>query len=140
MIERFEELLKELGKAIHLSLHSDKNHACSIRLHGSHLVQLELDPSQENLLLFTKIVDLPPGKFREIVLREALKANSFPDPRPGILAYYNNTNHLVLYQRYSLLILNGERLASFLSVFVELADLWRKAIEGGRAAPHPIKP
>lgn len=140
MIERFEELLKELGKAIHLALHSDKNHACSIRLHGGVLVQLELDSSQENLLLFTKIIELPPGKFREIVLREALKANSFLDPRPGILGYFNNTNHLVLHQRYPLQILNGERLASFLSVFAELADLWRKAIESGRAAPHPVKP
>lgn len=139
MIERFDEILKELGRTLRLPLHSDKHHACTIRLHGTHLIQLELDSSQENLLLFTKIIELPPGKFRENVLREGLKANSLRDPRPGVLGYFNTTNHLVLYQRYPLLILTGERLAAFVASFTEFADLWRKAIEGGNPAPHGLK-
>ncbi|OGN64738.1 MAG: hypothetical protein A3E80_05960 [Chlamydiae bacterium RIFCSPHIGHO2_12_FULL_49_9] len=136
MTDRFQELLNELGPVFNLPLHLDKNNACAIQI-DKHTIQLQLDTSQENLFLFTKLTEIPPGKFRENVLQEALIANSSPDPRPGIFAYLAASNHLVLFQRYPLSILNGERLGHLFGAFLELGNAWRKAIESGRPKPLP---
>jgi len=140
MIGPFEELLSALGRVFHLELQVDKSGACSILIPPELVVQLQLDSSQENLFLFCKILEVPPGKFRENVLLEALKANAQPDPVPGILAYLHATSHLILYQSYPLAILNGERLGFLFSNFLQMADSWKKSLEGGRSSPHPTSP
>jgi len=137
MIDQFEELLSALGHVFHLPLHIDKHHACSIQIHHQLTIQLKPDPSLENLILFSKIIEIPPGKFRENVLKEALKANSSPDPRVGIFGYIASANQLALFQRYPFRILNGERLAGIVGAFLEFSETWRKAIEGGFPAPPP---
>jgi hypothetical protein len=134
MTDRLTELLGELGKIFQLSLHTDKYNACSISIPPL-VIQLQLDSTQEKLFLFSKIFELPPGKFREIVLREALNANGLPDPRPGVFGYIAASNHLALHQRYPLEILNGERLAGLFGSFYELAELWHKALASGQSAP-----
>ena len=138
MIGPFQELLRELGHLFHMKLHADTIGACSILIPPELIVQLQLDPAQEKLFLFAKVVELPPGKFRENVLSEALKANGMPDPLPGILGYIHPTNHLALFQNYPLLILNGERLANLLGGFVEMAENWRKAVQSGNSAPPSL--
>lgn len=135
MTDQFEILLKELGEIFHLSLHTDKSSACSLSIGPELTIQLQLDASQEKFFFFSKLIPLPPGKFRENVLCEALKANAAPDPLPGCLAYLAATNHLVLFQSYPLFILNGERLAGLFGSFLELAESWRRAIELGHTAP-----
>ncbi len=136
MIGQFPELLKELGRVFHLELHLDQVGACSILIPPQLVVQLQLDSGQEKLFLFTKIAEIPPGKFRENILMEGLKANAVADPLPGVLCYLAATNHLALYQSYPLLILNGERLASFFSNFAQMADNWRKALLSGQSSPR----
>lgn len=137
MTDRFSELLSQLGKVFHLSLHPDKSNACSIKIPPV-TIQLQLDSTQERMFLFSKIIEIPPGKFRENVLRDALKANGLPDPRPGVLAFIASTNHLALYQRYPLEILNGERLAAFFGSFFEMAESWHKTIQNGQSSPLGI--
>lgn len=137
----FEELLQGLGKAFHLNLHIDHSYACSLQLREL-VIQLQLDISQENLWIFTKLIEVPPGKFRENVLREALKANSLADPRVGTFGYVAATGQLALFQKYPLLILNGERLAGLMAAFIEMAEAWKKSIASGNPAPpsspHPF--
>ena len=135
MKDRFQELLAELGHTFHLSLKSDKRGACSILIPPELTIQLQLDGSQEKLFLFTKLAEIPPGKFREEVLREGLKANGLSDPRAGILAYLAVSNHLVLFQNYPVSILNGELLAGLFGSFLEMAESWQRAIQGGQSAP-----
>lgn len=140
MIDAFEDLLSQLGKILHLSLHLDKHHACSIQIREGLVVQLQLDVSQENLTLFSKVTEIPPGKFREEVLKEALKANGQADPRIGVFGYLAPTNHLVLFQRYPLFLLTGERLANLLGAFYEWVALWKEAIEKGQTSPQISAP
>lgn len=135
MTNKFEELLHALGNIFHLPLHIDRYNACSIQIHETLTIQLQLDVSQENLWMFSKLIEVPPGKFRENVLRESLKANDFPDPRTGIFGYIASANQLALFQKYPLEILNGERLAGSIGAFSEMAESWRKAIESGQPAP-----
>lgn len=138
MHDSFSYLLDELAKVLHLSLHVDQVGACSILLPQDFLVQLQPDSAKEELFLFSKLAPLPPGRFREEVLKEALKANTDKDPQAGIFAYLEKTNHLVLFQSYPLIILNGERLAAFFANFRLLGMQWRTAILQGQT--HPITP
>jgi hypothetical protein len=138
MIGRFEELLHDLGKIFHLSLHTDHSNACSIHVRNL-TFQLQLDVSQENLWLFSKLIEIPPGKFREEVLREALKANARTDPIAGSFGYLASSNHLALFQKYPLEILNADRLAGLIGGFLDLAQHWQEAISQGRPAPPKHK-
>ncbi len=139
MTDRFANLLEELGKVFHLSLHPDKHNACSIQI-GAVKVQIQLDSTQEKLFLFSRIIEIPPGKFRENVLMEGLKANALPDPRPGVFCYVAATNQLALYQKYPLEILNGERLAGLFGAFFEMGESWHKAIQSGQSTPSSSRP
>jgi len=134
VIDRFSSLLQELGTILLLPLSLDKYNACSIEI-SPIIIQMQLDATQETLFFFSKIIELPPGRFREDVLAEALKANNLPDPRAAIFGYLAITNHLTLHQNFPLSILNGERLAGMFGAFYELGKSWHTAIESGRTAP-----
>lgn len=134
MTDSFSILIAELGGIFGLSLTPDKYNACSLEIPPL-TIQLELDPTQENLFIFTKIIELPPGKFRENVLAEALKMNALPDPRPGILGYIAATNHVSLHQVYPIKILNGENLAGLFGAFFDMALSWHDSIQRGQSSP-----
>jgi hypothetical protein len=135
VINQFEELLYDLGKVFHLELQVDRHNACSIQIHPHFVIQLQLDETQENLWIFSKLIDTPPGKFRENILKEALKANALPDPRIAVLGYIAPSNQLAIFQKYPLRFLNGEKLSGFLGAFMEMGDSWREAIANGQSAP-----
>ncbi|MDE3045529.1 MAG: CesT family type III secretion system chaperone [Verrucomicrobiota bacterium] len=140
MVDRFDELLKSAGKSLGIPLHTDKHHACAIQVRHGIVVQLQSDVSQEKLLIASKVAEITPGKFRENVLREALKANGMADPRVGVFAYLSATNHLVLFQYYPFDLLTGERLANMLGPFTEAVEAWHNAIVAGRPAPPTVHP
>jgi hypothetical protein len=139
MTDPFETLVHQLGDALGVTLQVDRNHACAIRVHHQLTIQLQIDPEQEKLLIASLICELPPGKFRENVLSEALKANNLPDPRTGILGYLPMGNRLTLHQRYPFASLDGNKLALYVAGFIDYAELWRTAIERGQASPAPIQ-
>ncbi len=138
MTDRFEELLHELGKLFGLPLKPDKSHFCALQIKQGLKVQFQTDTAFEKLLIASKIGELPAGKFREDVLKEALKANGLTDPRAGVFAYIRANNQLVFFQRYPFDILNGERLAGLLGPFIETAERWKSAIDAGQSAPLPV--
>lgn len=138
MLDRFDELIQGLAKVFEMPLYVDRHHACAIQIKKGLVIQLQSDAAQENLLITCKIVEVPPGKFRENVLREALKANGAPDPLVGTLSYVHQANHLFLFQRYPFDILNGERLAALFGPFMSTSESWRDAILSGTPAP-PVK-
>ena len=136
MTDRFEELLHQLGQVFQMTLHPDKLHACSLSIPPHPVILLQLDEAQESLFLFCKVIEIPPGKFRENILNEALKANGLPDPRPGVFGYIAMNNTLTLHQKYPLFLLNGERLAGFVGMILEMASAWKNAIEQGKHSPQ----
>ncbi|MBS0604654.1 MAG: CesT family type III secretion system chaperone [Verrucomicrobia bacterium] len=133
MIDRFEDLLKELGTEYGVTLHPDRIGACKLNINDAFHIQLECDAHQENLLVATFICDIPPGKFRENILRDALKTNG-PFPLNGTLAYSDKNNKLALFKYLRLSNLNGRNLADFLTGFVEKANNWRIGVETGNTA------
>jgi hypothetical protein len=140
MIDRFEELIKELGMNINIpTLAPDKHRICRLNINNILHIQIEPDQSRERVLLATFICDLPPGKFRERALKEALKANS-DTLGSGYLGFCERTDQLALHLHLPLYNLTGEKLAGHLTKFIEKADSWRVAVETGSPLPSAPTP
>ncbi len=133
-MDKFEELLHSLGQVAHISLHPDKNRACLLTVNNRLHIQLEMDDLEERLLVATFICEVPPGKFRESIFRETLKANN-RFPRLGTLAFLVRTGQLAFFEYLPFIQLSGEKLYAFLELFSMQADSWHTAIEGGRPGP-----
>lgn len=132
-MDRFEELLKELSPELNLPLHPDRRGACKLKIDGVLEIQLECDAHQENLLIASFICDIPPGKFRENILKDALRANA-PFPSNGTLAYSERNNKLTLFSFLRMETLTGKKLVEFLAVFLDKANNWRIGVETGHTA------
>ena len=138
MIDRFEELIKELGMNINIpTLAPDKHRVCRLNINNLLHVQIELGQSGESLLLAAFVSDVPPGKFREKALKEALKSNCHA--KNGILGFCAQNSKLALHLSLSIHDLTGEKLSSHLGKFIKKADSWRVAIETGSTLPTDSK-
>ena len=85
--DKFDNLIQELGTVLKIKLKPDKNNACLLRFKNGMQIQLEADSRSEKLILASDLGQIPQGRFRENIFREALKANGLPPPRNGIFAY-----------------------------------------------------
>ncbi|MCB1107234.1 MAG: CesT family type III secretion system chaperone [Chlamydiia bacterium] len=133
-MDRFQELLWDLGELVNLPLHVDKNHACTLLLDDRLEVQLQMDKHEENLIFWAFVHEIPPGKFRENVLKDALKVNAEPHPF-GHLAYYEKKNMLILHQFVPAEKLSGSELLEKLESFIEEAEEWRSSLDQGGTSP-----
>ncbi len=136
-MEPFTRLLYDLGELLALPLHSDENNACVLVIDELLRIQMQLDTTQERLLLGSMLIELPPGKFRENILKEALKVNDFFTPHLGYLSYVKKENKLVLYNYLMMKGLTAEKLGEHLTFFVENANAWIQALE--RNLPMPAE-
>ena len=133
-MERFDEFLKEVGTLLGVPLHPDKNRACKMSINNVLHIQIEEDATKEKLLIACFLCDIPPGKFRENILREALKSNDFY-PRTGTLSYSERNNKLACFEFLSWHNLTAQKFLDFFAKFIEKADNWRVAVESGQTAP-----
>lgn len=129
-LDRFEELLKELGRLIDQPLHPDKHLVCRLNVNNTIHLQIEHDARKDRLLIATFICEVPAGKFRENILKEALKSNA-PYARTGTLAFSERNNQLALFAYLPFQYITAQKLADFLSVFIEKALGWKQGIESG---------
>ncbi|MEI8301017.1 MAG: CesT family type III secretion system chaperone [Chlamydiota bacterium] len=136
----FLDILYQLSHETGLQLYPDNHHACKLVV-GEHItVQLEMDISQEHLLLGSVIYEIPLGAFRENVLKHALVANSGDYPLYGYLCYIQKLNALALYDALSLKNLTGISLSNHIILFAQKAELWREALSSNRPGPNTLKP
>lgn len=137
MLSSFDQLLDDLRTNLRLlhPLQADHNKACALQVRKKLTVQIQEDG--EKLLLISRIIEMQPGREREDVLRDALKANAMPDPAVGTFAFREKVNELILFQSYPMAILNGEKLSGLLGAFIKRAESWHDAIV--QRMPPPIK-
>ncbi len=122
-------LLEELGRALQIAdLHSDRNNTCQIRLKSGLQIQVEINPKTNMLLIGCDLGNLPLGRFRVDLFREALRANGLPYPQHGIFAYSNKTDHMLLFEFLPIKELTGDKIADSLGPFTEKALLWKTSI------------
>lgn len=125
----FEEYIQKLGQALGASLHAEKGYLCKLLIEGSLKVQIEHEIDQERILFASFLQELPPGKFREDILKEALKANDALD-RLGIFAYSPKNNSLA----YFLYLSDKIQFEDFYKHFqewLETAKTGKSAVETG---------
>ncbi|MGA8163486.1 MAG: CesT family type III secretion system chaperone [Waddliaceae bacterium] len=128
----FDSFLEELGQAMDIDdLHHDDNNTCLIKFQTGLEVQIEPFEKGDFLLICSDLGHVAPGRYREDVFREALKANGLPYPQYGTFAYSEQSDHLLLFGLLSFKELNGEKIASFLYPFMEKAVAWKEQINGG---------
>lgn len=77
----------------------------------------------------------PPGRFRENILKDALKSNDLLDRNRSILAYLGKENKLILFEYIPAHALTIETLEKHISKIVARAEKWKKAIDSGRTFP-----
>jgi hypothetical protein len=129
----FATLLDDLSPQLGIPLFPDKLGACKLNFNHVLDIQLEYESRKDQVLIASFLSDVPPGKFRENTLKDALKAN-YPFPTHGTLAFSDRNNKLTLFATFHISSLTGAKLADFLSLFKEKAMLWKKAVESGNTA------
>ncbi len=129
--EAFETLLDGLGKLLNMTLAPDGHNACQIKTANGLMVHMEPDARGERLMIAADLGTPPPGRYRENLFREALKANGLPPPRQGIFCYSKKKDALVLFDSLLLDELSPEKMYDFLNLFIQKADLWKNAIPKG---------
>ena len=135
-MKSFHDLIAELGEYIGEDLKVDLNMACSLEINNLIKVQIELDSPGEKILLMSLITELPPGKFRENILKDALKANFLAEEKEGTLAYLQKENSLVLFYEIFTRSITRDILYEHLMKFIKRVTDWNTAIESGQSAPH----
>jgi len=132
--QAFSNLLFQLGEELDLNLNIDAKGACSLTYNDEIEIQLEPSSNMETLFIGTFITEISPGKFREEVLKNALKMND-QLPYIGTLSYCKQNNALFFFRTYPLSQLTGHDLALFLSQFLAFALSWKKTIQEGHTLP-----
>jgi hypothetical protein len=136
-VDRFSQILYDLGKELQVDLYADLNQVCEINCDDQIHVQLLFNEGKEELMLATFVCDVPPGKYREQLLRAGLISN-FESPTSGILSYSERNNQLTLHHTLPAAHLNGEKVFRAFEDFVAKALEWKDAVENGK--PLPINP
>ena len=134
--DRFGTLIQELSTAMKIKLGVDARNACQIRYKDKLAAFLCPDTLGEEVQILINVGKPGDGKYRENLLREALRANGTPPPHMGIFAYANNTDALLLFHSLPIEDLTGDFLADILNQLVEKARLWRDSISRGELPPY----
>lgn len=129
--DRFGSLMEELGKLMKTKLVPDKNNACLMMFKSGLKLQIELDASSERVMLASELGELPSGRYRENIFREALKANGLPPPHVGLFAFSKKKENLVIFDMLDLRDLTAGALFDFIVPFMQKAELWRSTISRG---------
>lgn len=134
-MKTFADLIEELGDLLDRDFKAELNHSCRLLINEKIYVQLEAESTGEFILATSEISELPPGRFRENILKDALKSNSLHEFNPSILAYLGKTNKLILFQYIPAHAITASLLQQHLSRLVARAERWKKAIDAGRTSP-----
>ena len=98
-------------------------------------IHIEADPMEEFIIIGAYIAELPPGKFREAILKDALKSNFNVNKNAGILSYMGRENILTLHTKIALGSLSIDTLMHCLKHLTKRARAWQDAINEGRSSP-----
>lgn len=136
-MDKFAAVLADLASLIDVPLRPDHNRSCSLNVNQVMHVQLQEEENKDRVLIGAFIGELPPGKFREILLKETLKENNL-FPRIGTFAYSPRNNQLVFFTYARLSPLTGDLLADILEMFLDRAFSWKTALQTGQIPSRDV--
>ena len=136
----FEEILHNLGKELNLSLHPDQHGVCLLTVNNTLNIQLEWEEVKHHRLLIASFLcDIPPGPFREALLKEGLKMNGV-FPRAGTFAFSARAQKCVFFTYvYPHQFQHIPTLIDLFSLFMQQALYWKSTLEKG-SIPTMVPP
>jgi len=136
----FHDLLHQVGAALNLPqpLEPNNRESCTLEVEPGLQLFLELDATQENIVVGCPLGEVPPGAYGNRLLLEALKANgATAAAHSGILAYSTLSHQLVLFEKTPLAKTQANDLIQLVQRIVPRAKQWHAAIETGQIPPTP---
>ncbi len=132
VMDLLNTILKDLEKHIQIEdLHADENASCLINFEDGVSIQIELDPGGDYICIGAKLGEVPAGRYRQTLFKEALKANGLPPPRIGTFAYSEKSKALIYFDYLWAKEMTGQKLYEFILLFKGRAALWKGAIAKG---------
>lgn len=137
---QFDNLIEELADKLHADLYPSVDNVVSMRIEGSIKAQIEIDRKDDSMIICLFVAELPPGKFREHILKDALKANARILENRGVLAFVGKQNSLILFQRVETESTSSDDIIQILKHLTGRAKKWIDAIDSGHASPQEELP
>jgi len=128
----FESLLKDVGEKLEIpNLESTVNNNITLTLKNKVDVVLQRHKSQPYLIIACEIADVPGGRYRENIFREALKFNNLNKPHEGIFAFSKKTQKLFIFDMLPFDEITGEQVISVMQILGNKAQIWKEGLDRG---------
>lgn len=134
--EKMDQIFEDLGKKLKTPIIPGTEGSCRIRFKSGAEVQFAPTSDSRGLTLISRLGEVAPGKYRETLYREALKANGLKPPLNGIFSYSKKSNSLYLFEQMPLDELTGDKLFEALQPFLEKIEIWKGAISRGEVPSY----
>lgn len=134
-MDRFGELIFDLGEEMQIPLRVDHNNACLLEIDETLAIQMQMDSSGETLLFVAEIGPVPPGNYRQNVLFEALRSNSQHEIN-GYLTFIAKSGMLMLCDQMPSEGMVCAGVIERLQTLHARGKKWKDAIEQGQIAPQ----
>jgi hypothetical protein len=126
----FEELLRDLGSKMGISLKPDAKQSCCLNFGEGFSIQIDLGHNGDQILIGARLGVLAAGSYADRMLKAALHMNGQLKAK-GYLAFSEKKGELILFQYLFLAPLTAERLYKFLLVFAHHGFVWLDAFRQG---------
>lgn len=129
-MQTLDTLLHQIGGIINIPLHAQEGRKCLLEVDRTMRIHLEEDFVKQKILILCLLCDIGAGKFRENILREALKANSYLS-RSFDFGYLEKTNELA-FHTYVDTRIAAESMALYLEKCIVVGKNWISAIQNSQ--------
>lgn len=127
---QFGALLKEFESFFDFPLNPDDNNSCLIQLVSGVAIQIEMD-RYGMILLGSRLGAVLMGRYRDNLIRQALKSNEATLPSSGVIGFSIKSNQFILFAKLNPLSLNSNQIVNALPPFIAKATLWKESIGKG---------
>lgn len=127
-MKRLDDLIEEFSNYLERDFSVDQKGLCTFSIDGQ--VKLTIEMKEEEVVVSAPIGEVPPGPYREKVLREALIANRL-ESRVGILCFDPKEHMLALFDRFPIELMTAEKLEKMLGQMTEVVKFWKDALRSG---------
>jgi len=127
---QFGALLKEFEAFFNCQLEPDPNDSCLITLGTGLTLQIELD-RYGLILIGCRLGTVLMGRYRDNLIRAALKSNESTLPSTGILGFSQKSNQFILFIKLNPHFVSIHQILALLPPYLTKAKLWSEAIAKG---------
>ena len=129
----FERVIDELALEMGLPLAVDALGAVTFLIQSKLRVTIEPDRHEDFIILESSLGIIPPGAYRETVLKEALIYNNHVFPNGPAIGYIPQQAQLILFDKPSLIEFKAKEFAAMLTQFMNVALFWKEGLDSGKS-------